>query len=43
VFERDYELMFSVANHLNPKKLYDRLNKIANVSDDLTFIRLDRN
>lgn len=43
VFERDYELMFSVANHLNPKKLYDRLNKIAPVSDDLTFMRLDRN
>lgn len=43
IFERNYELMFQVVNGMNPENLQERLAKVAPISDDLTFIRLDRN
>ncbi len=42
LFEGDPELMFKKTSPMNPEGLQERLNKVGLVSDDLTFIRLDK-
>lgn len=42
LFEGEPELLFSKVNSKNPETLQERLSKIGSLTDDLTFIRLDK-
>lgn len=42
LFEGEPELLFSKVNSKHPESLKERISKIGKISDDLTFIRLDK-
>ena len=42
LFEGEPELLFNKVHSKNPENLQERLSKIGNIVDDLTFIRLDK-